>query len=64
MQKFIYLTTQISKEREKGYYGHYLQNHCLLLMLGITSLVTMYFVHQNLIKKKCGRKQLSPIFCS
>ena len=51
MQKFIYLITQILKVREKGYYRHYLQNHCLLLMLGITSLVTMCFVHQNGIKK-------------
>ena len=33
MQKFMYLTTQNSKVREKGYSRHYLQSHCLLLVL-------------------------------
>ena len=33
MQKFVYLTTQNSKVQEKGYSRHYLQNHCLLLVL-------------------------------
>ena len=63
MQRFIYLTIQNSKVHGKRHYWHYLQNHCLQLMLGIISLVTMSFVHQNGIKEKCGRKPLWPIFC-